>query len=59
VRSHVADKPIAYHGDICLYRTNQSGDLQGAMVARFTDGKLVWLRPLADYPEELSRGSTL
>jgi hypothetical protein len=38
-----------------LNRTDENGNVQ-AMVARFTEGKLAWLCPLADYPDELMRG---
>lgn len=37
---------IAYHGDILLYGASRR------FVARFTNGRLEWIRPLDDYPEE-------
>jgi hypothetical protein len=49
-RVHIGDKVIEYHGDILL-----SGDATAQrfekLVARFTHGRLEWIRPLDQYPE--------
>jgi hypothetical protein len=49
-RVYVGDQIIEYHGDILLYgppRNKRSGEL----VARFTHGRLEWIRHVDEYPE--------
>jgi hypothetical protein len=46
------DRQIAYHGDILLVGEAANGDHLLELVARFTDGRLEWLRPLSTYPAE-------
>jgi hypothetical protein len=48
-RVHAKDMVIAYHGDILLYGTGKDENLE--LVARFTNGRLEWIRRLEDYPE--------
>jgi hypothetical protein len=48
-RVHVKDTVIAYHGDILLYGARKEETLE--LVARFTNGRLEWIRRLEDYPE--------
>lgn len=50
-RVSLGDRVIAYHGDILLiYNGPDKRWLE--LVARFTQGRLEWLRPLEEYPEE-------
>jgi hypothetical protein len=50
-RIPAGEKVIDYHGDILLYRSLPDDALHN-VVARFTNGKLEWIRSLEDYPEE-------
>jgi hypothetical protein len=46
----IGERMIEYHGDILLHHYGtEKNSLE--LVARFTNGQLEWLRPLADYPE--------
>ena len=40
---------IAYHGDLLLSGESNEGDCH--LVARFTHGRLEWVRPAGDYPQ--------
>jgi hypothetical protein len=50
-RAPKGERVIDYHGDILLYHY-QADKSWLELVARFTHGRLEWLRSLADYPEE-------
>jgi hypothetical protein len=50
-RIPLGEKVIDYHGDILLHYYG-TDDISLELVARFTHGRLEWLRPLAEYPEE-------
>lgn len=50
-RVHVGDKVLDYHGDLLLSDTNSDGP-DRELVARFTHGRLEWVRPLNGYPAE-------
>ena len=49
-RIPLGQKVIDYHGDILLHYYGPD-DSSLKLVARFTHGRLEWLRPLSDYPE--------
>ena len=49
-RIPAGERVIDYHGDILLCSDGDSGAVL-ELVARFTHGRLEWLRPLEDYPE--------
>jgi hypothetical protein len=45
------ERIVAYHGDIWLYSSDASSTYP-EFVARFTHGRLEWIRPAEKYPEE-------
>lgn len=45
------ERAIDYHGDLLLYHCGP-GESPRELVARFTHGRLEWLRALDEYPEE-------
>jgi hypothetical protein len=49
-RIHLRDEVIAYHGDLLLMYLESAAGLK-EWVARFTHGRLEWIKPLDDYPE--------
>jgi hypothetical protein len=48
-RVPTGERVIDYHGDILL--THAADEQVSEFVARFTHGRLEWIRPLEDYPE--------
>lgn len=50
-RIPIGDCTIAYHGDILLVAAGKGDPLQ-ELVARFTHGRLEWIRALSAYPAE-------
>jgi hypothetical protein len=53
-RVHVGDTVIDYHGDILLHGV-QPDYSPKEFVARFTHGRVEWIRPAEEYPEENRR----
>jgi hypothetical protein len=49
-RVYVGDQIIEYHGDILLYGPS-SGKGSGEWVARFTHGRLEWIRSVEEYAD--------
>ena len=49
-RFHEGDQIVEYHGDILLYGPAGDND-SGELVARFTHGRLEWIRRADEYPE--------
>jgi hypothetical protein len=49
-RFPAGDQIVEYHGDILLYGPARGKD-SAELVARFTHGRLEWIRSLDEYPE--------
>lgn len=43
-------RDLEFHGDL-LFCGNVPGKLLGYFAARFTDGQLMWIRPLSEFSE--------
>ncbi len=49
-RFNAGNQIVEYHGDILLYGPARGKD-SAEMVARFTHGRLEWIRPVDEYPD--------
>jgi hypothetical protein len=49
-RVDLGEKVIDYHGDLLLWHSDADSRLQ--LVVRFAHGRLEWIRPFSDYPED-------